>query len=649
MKKIAVLEFIDEFRELLEFVKNNKLELGDFLVVAIEPKLQAFLKKESVPYLDTLRFFNNESHKKMILFSEKVLERIRKKFGFVDRNGLHDCYVNEYVHYVRLYLNHFFKMAEIIFNIDKTYPGAEFYASVRDRVESALMLSDRERYLGIATDRFCRKNKLGFINLHGSEETQAGIEGKTSKPGLGQRLLASLTVLLLNKRKVIFIPYGGSYFKDLLKDIQANLGEITFVYLNGHYSFWGMLGINLISWLKRCLFLSHYSYCCLNIAFLQEELQEAQKKKLQETLDKVTGSEDKNLWEYEGINCRDIIQEKVEMALVKHMHKMLSYSCVLDRLCRSFINSMVMSYSALGLMSVAGELFKAKNKVSLFVSHAAHPEPVDNIHEVELLNLGRAFMLSDFSHIALSTPIQEQHLHYFKSKYSWVKSAEIKSGPLVFSGLTAGDRAKERSKFGLQDTDFVIVHATTTKARQGERFYFLETFDELFSSLSDLINLVNKKPGQMLVFRVHPGFFLNDEEIRSLLPSTESLVIHRQGDFSQALAMADLVVSYSSTAIDEALINKVPVLLYDKWKRYNHFRTKAFENSDSQGVFPVCYVDEPGLLDAALRYLREKISATKKEEMNTGLYNYVQDYKPDFYGFIADTLEIKAKRRIKCA
>jgi hypothetical protein len=649
MKKIAVLEFIDEFRELLEFVKNNKLELGDFLVVAIEPKLQAFLKKESVPYLDTLRFFNNESHKKMILSSERVLERIRKEFGFVDRNGLHDCYVNEYVHYLRLYLNHFFKMAEIIFNIDKAYPGAEFYASVRDRVESALMLSDRERYLGIATDRFCRKNKLGFINLHGSEEAQAGIEGKTSKPGLGQRLLASLTVLLLKKRKVIFIPYGGSYFKDLLKDIQANVSEITFVYLNGHYSFWGMLGINLVSWLKHCLFLIPYSYLCLNIGFLGKAPDASDEKGLRDILAKIPGSVDKSLWEYQGINCQDIIRKKIDSALPNHMNNMLSYSCALDHLSGSINNSMVMSYSALGLMSVAGELFKIRGKVSLFVSHAAHPEPVDNIHEVELLNLGRAFMLSDFSHIALSTPIQEKHLHYFKSKYSWVKSAEIRSGPLVFSGLTAGDRAKERSKSGLQDTDFVIVHATTTKARQGERFYFLETFDELFSSLSDLAALVNKKPGQKLVFRVHPGFFLNDQEIRSLLPATEKLIIHRQGDFSQALAMADLVVSYSSTAIDEALINKVPVLLYDKWKRYNHFRTKTFEHSNSQGVFPVCYVDDPGLLDAALGYLSKKISAAKKEGMNTDLYRYNQNYKPDFYGFIADTLEIKGKWRFKCA
>jgi hypothetical protein len=638
MKKIAIIEFIDEFRELVEFVNKNKFKLNDFLIVAVEPKLQAFLKKERVAYLDTLGFFDNESHKKMILATEKVLSRVREQFEFKDQRGLHNCYVNEYAHYLRLYLNHFFKMAEIIINIDRAYPGSSFYASVRNSWTDGLMFTEQERVLGTAVQRFANKQRLVFTDLSQGCMASAQNRSADKKTGLAEIFLALLSLLFLKSRKIIFIPYGGSYFKKLLEEIDQNVAGLTFVYLNSHYSYWGMLGFNLVAWFKSGLGLSKYPYYVFNLQFISVRAGSEEQKMLQSCLDSVFKLENIEFWSYEGIFCQDMIKEKVAEALEPHMAKMLTYSSKLDKLFQWCKKSMVMSYSAIGLMSVAGELARSKQKISLFISHGAHPEPVDHIHEIELLNLGRAFMLGDFSHIALSTPVQERHLHYFKARHSWVKNEEIKTGPLVFSSLQDSDRNRQRSRFGLTENDFVILHATTTKARHGERFYFLETFDELFSSLSDLVSLVEKKQNVRLVFRVHPGFFLDDEEIRSLLPVSSKLIIHREGEFSQALALADLVASYSSTAIDEALINKIPVLLYDKWARYNHFKTGVFQDKGSKDIFPVCYVNQSDKLEAAFDYLADKVRSEKKQDLDNSLYSYSQDHRKELYAFIKNTL-----------
>ena len=63
-------------------------------------------------------------------------------------------------------------------------------------------------------------------------------------------------------------------------------------------------------------------------------------------------------------------------------------------------------------MAVAGEISRKMGIKSLFVSHGAHPVPIDSYHEVEMSNLCRGFMLSDDTHVALSTPVQDRHLHF---------------------------------------------------------------------------------------------------------------------------------------------------------------------------------------------------------------------------------------------
>ena len=40
--------------------------------------------------------------------------------------------------------------------------------------------------------------------------------------------------------------------------------------------------------------------------------------------------------------------------------------------------------------------------------------------------------------------------------------------------------------------------------------------------------------------------------------------------FSENLKKTSILISFSSTALEEALLSNVPVIIYDKWNRYNH-------------------------------------------------------------------------------
>jgi CDP-glycerol glycerophosphotransferase (TagB/SpsB family) len=176
------------------------------------------------------------------------------------------------------------------------------------------------------------------------------------------------------------------------------------------------------------------------------------------------------------------------------------------------------------------------------------------------------------------------------------------------------------------------------KPRRGTRFYFVETYDEYISGLTDIMKYVQGKNDLKLILRLHPGFDVTDEELWILLPKTDNCIISRSGSFESVLAFSDLLISYSSTCIDEALLNKVPVLLYDKWNRYNHFKTNIFEGNDSKDIFPVCYCNNSENLNNAISYMINKCRLTKKEEIDVKRYKYSHDYSENFYRFIKGAL-----------
>jgi len=124
------------------------------------------------------------------------------------------------------------------------------------------------------------------------------------------------------------------------------------------------------------------------------------------------------------------------------------------------------------------------------------------------------------------------------------------------------------------------VHATTLKAGRSLRLNITETLDEYLAGLTGLIEAVNQMDNVRLMIRPHPVCDLSNEELLGLLPSCARMTIYREGSFSEVLAKADLLVSYSSTCIEEALQNNIPVVLFDLWKRYNHFQ-RYFERFSS--------------------------------------------------------------------
>ncbi|MFH1283596.1 MAG: hypothetical protein ABII27_08025 [bacterium] len=634
--KVVIMEFVEDFKVFSQLIEKENLSIKDFKIIALESKLQAYLNLSNIKYEDTLQYFNNDSQKNTIVESEKVMLRLRSEFTFTDSNGLKNCYNTEFNTFARTYTNYIIKIIEILDNVVKRNKAVEFYSPKYSRYYNSRLLDNKESYLGLLVERFSKLHNLKFVDIASANENDLRDSGIISKSTNIRKLFTRLLIFFLKGKKVVFTPVPGAMFGKVVKDVKSRYSGITFAAMSDKISFWKMFLYNVWTFAKSMFNENIYQFYVFNPNNIEFGVDEDEKIKITKEVDRILGVSDTELCKYKGIEYNDIFANKVNCGLKNHMVWLLELSYNIGYALKTIKKSAVVTFNGQNLFAVAGELARVTGRKSLFVSHGAHPVPVDEYHEIELFNIGKLFMLGDFTDIALSTPIQEEHLHYFKNKYADIKSNEIITGPLIFANINLDDRKKARKALGFSDNEFVILHATTHKNRMSERYQFVETFDEFFNSLSDVIRVVDELSDAKLILRLHPGFILDNNEFKSFLPRLKKCIISRKGQFADVLSAADLLISYSSTAIDEALINKIPVLLYDKWKRYNHFGTGVFENSESKNIFPVCYVNDPNNLKNAVNFIRDSIKLKQKNEMDVGRYRYEKNYYKNFLSFFED-------------
>ena len=614
MKKLVFIEFIEEYEAFCRQVK----EPGEVLIVALELKLQAHLKKLGVAYQNSLPYFNNDSHRSMIRNAQPAVDRLNHSFPYTDQQGFSSVYLTDLQFYVRFYLFHLMSLVEIVDNSVRQAGPVELYAAVTEPRAGSPMITPADRYLGVLVEAYAANHSLKFTNLAVRQEAAAS-KGETKASRLNWLMLGLLKAYCsLFRKKLILIPGNGYGF--------AGLKEKLFKQVPG------------VAFLSPCpekfsrsplKYLTLFIYGIFNKHFWFDFNGGASDGGLKDKLTAVFRGT--KVFDYKGVALGPIIETKVSGAIAPYFSELSGQLSALKSAVKDLGIKLIISPFSRGFWYGAGELSSKVGIKALFVSHGAHPVPIDEIHEMELVELCRGFMLSEYTDVALATPIQAAHLRYFKNKYPWVKANELKTGPIVFADLSGVEKRNAKHKVGLPADETIVTHAVTSKKRGAERFYFLETLDEFIASLTDLVRSIDRLQNTRLVIRVHPGFELSDEEFKLLLPPSEKYIINRQGPFADVLAATDILVSYSSTALDEALLNERPVILFDRWGRYNHFKLPVYLGGEIDQ--PVVYVEQAGQLANAIRSF--------KKELNFSNYKYNDNYEADLYQYVKSALSGK--------
>ena len=182
-----------------------------------------------------------------------------------------------------------------------------------------------------------------------------------------------------------------------------------------------------------------------------------------------------------------------------------------------------------------------------------------------------------------------------------------------------------------------ILHAGTFKS--AARRYIYETADEMLKGLIELTDEVSDKVNLEMVikFRAGPEFSLDTlKMLVSTLP--ENVIVDNESPFLDVLGKADLLISFSSTTIEEALVNKIPVMLYGGGGRYAHIPVQSYVKGDTVEK-AVTFVKEKERLKDYFAALNQKGSSFSVSSEEFDPYRFMDGEAVEFSDWFADKMK----------
>lgn len=204
------------------------------------------------------------------------------------------------------------------------------------------------------------------------------------------------------------------------------------------------------------------------------------------------------------------------------------------------------------------EIAQLQNIKCTLISHGSHGIPENPTAQREQDHLANGLLVSPLaSQVVAQSPIAEQVAAQLAPTLK-----RYRSQPIVWGCHIPPPEC--------QKTVFTILHAGTYKVL-GSRPWIYETSNEFVHGLQQLIQAIRGIDNIHLIIRVRE----EPQEctlsaLECLLPQNSNWELSTTGSFRDDLKRADMLISYSSTTLEEALFARRPVGLFGGSSRYRH-------------------------------------------------------------------------------
>lgn len=264
---------------------------------------------------------------------------------------------------------------------------------------------------------------------------------------------------------------------------------------------------------------------------------------------------------YRGVPLANVLREKVLIDIADASDRADTLTRQYERLFRRLRPTIILSQMARwGNGMALGEAGTREGVPSILISHGSHVEPRSRIEAMTVQDHATGLLHSPVYRLAaVQSPAAEQVLRNIAPSTVYVRCRPVMWG---YRAVSEGRRPP--------CAEPVILHAGTAKPRWAWRPWWYETIEEYILGLKDLIRAVEGLDRGRLVVRFRPFAECSLDDLRASLPVSERVTIKTGGSFLEDLATADLLVSFSSTTIEEALHARRPVLQYGGGGRYHH-------------------------------------------------------------------------------
>ena len=565
-KNIVFLGSVPEADFYSDAVLRNERRPEDEAIIAMNPAVYAHLKRKGFSPENTLSYFTNASHVKLLEASKVMLDWLRAKSDFVDADtGVRYAYRNMFIYCTRFALLGYLWTIEIVLNAVGKYNPEIISASFSGgKITTSLYIDAEEKYLGHIVKAIAKERGLKFSDLTESASVKADGSNENLR-------LKDITVFLiklegfklwerkacltsvLSRRKRVFFTTPFYRLDKLAFKLRGKHPEARFHLFQGPVvppvGFGGSL-LRLIYFHNR-------------IKYIEE-----QRKRFNDLIEQI--ERNRELFSYRGISFSGLVAKKIKDRFSDFLLGLMMWAFKIKQFVERIKPSAFISNGNRVDDVILAEICQQKGIPVILISHGSHIRPKGNSENIEWGEHGRMLMSAPFSHLALQTPLAEGYLEVFPSS-----SSVIKTGPLIWGTLVNRDESRAlfkkmfNSKYAHGGVK-VILHAGTPKPTNSLRLYVYETPDEYIAAIRELANAVEKIPGVILVVKFRPSKEISIENIKDLVPFSDKVVLSVDEPFLDVLGIADLLVSFSSTTIEEALQNRIPVLLYGGGGRYQH-------------------------------------------------------------------------------
>ena len=236
------------------------------------------------------------------------------------------------------------------------------------------------------------------------------------------------------------------------------------------------------------------------------------------------------------------------------------------------------------------------NCKTLCVSHGIIARSNNEYDEIYKKIIAQAVFSGESKYFAIQSKIMEDSLNTHN-----LKGKKLITGNIVFS-----------SSQKIKKNNIYVVQASTLKDFSNLQFLGVEMFYEYWNNLS-ILNRVAKDNNIKILIKPHPTIknytYQLKENFKNLIFSNKSIDI--------LLKKSSAVISYSSSAIEDALNSFTPVILFDKENRYMHLSS----NKNSNKLSAVNYISS----ELSLENIIKKLNSKKDE--NFSEYVFLSDFK----------------------
>lgn len=614
MKVLCIVEKLADYHN----AKKHLFQLGKKgIYLANTPAIANYISKQNDEIINPTQYFDAKDHSECSDFVMKILDffysnidkSIEFSHSYCQYMAFHSQFYLNYVSYHTVLIDNFLK--------EKASEVDILIFSNENDVLPFLKIQSTERPINHLLGQFAKVYNLNIIGHQYIEENPKLNFGFFE--GIFSSLLDTVQSfcfsLVYNKANFLVTSATLKKFKQLLIEqtdqhtLYIHSGEMCFERPKDRVSLRSLKSIVdiILQTIKFSRTKSKdsydFEYSLLPIVNNQDsELPHSMKAYLEKIQSKM-----EEHFKLRDLNIYSLYKKKFEAAFLPAVKNLFFIGERLKFLTSKLESPLMISPYSIGTSSILGEIAINSSYKHLLMGHGMIPAPQRKELEKELYYIGRNHINAVYENVVIQSKLETEHLNYFNTK----KNTFV-TGPLVWGvpekNTESPDESKKtlRAKWNIPMDAQVVLHGSTQKPNHSFRLNSYETPFEYVENIIILFDQIKENKDKYLVVKFRPDPNLSTEDLKDLLPKHPQLVIETECPFVSALHASDVLVSFSSTTIIEAINNNIPILMFGGDNRF------PFSQESNESLY---FVDDRKKIIPILNKLGGKKDLSKEKEM----------------------------------